>query len=155
VEPAPEVSEEEPEELAAPAVEAPVERDTAPAFELEETTPWSAGPPTLAAERAAPPRAEPVATATLGELYLRQGHLAEAERIFREVLNREPDNDVAQQGLARAIARQAEGRPVEGRDLPARYEPAASGEAGAKARKRRMLNNYLQRLRRGSQRDVS
>lgn len=44
--------------------------------------------------------AEPAATATLGHLYLRQGHLAEAETIFHEVLDREPDNSAATAGLA-------------------------------------------------------
>jgi tetratricopeptide (TPR) repeat protein len=44
--------------------------------------------------------AEPVATATLGHLYLRQGHLVEAETIFHEVLEREPDNGAAAAGLA-------------------------------------------------------
>jgi hypothetical protein len=136
--------------------EAPIEIETAaPVGELEETTPWSAEPPPLAAEAPAPPQAEATATATLGELYLRQGHLAEAERIFREVLHREPDNSVARQGLARAAARPAEWRPLEGRDLLAGYQPAAGGEVEAKARKRWVLNSYLQRLRRGGQRDVS
>ena len=46
------------------------------------------------------PAAEPIATATLGEIYLRQGHRDEAERIFREVLRREPDNSAAREGLA-------------------------------------------------------
>ncbi len=46
------------------------------------------------------PAAEPIATATLGEIYLRQGHRDEAERIFREVLRREPDNAAAREGLA-------------------------------------------------------
>jgi len=101
-----------------------------------------------------PPLPEPAATATLGELYLRQGHLGEAERIFREVLRREPENAAAREGLARA-AQPAESRPLEARDLLAGYQPGAGGEAEAKARKAWVLNSYLKRLRRGSQRDVS
>ena len=60
--------------------------------------------------------AEPAATATLGEIYLRQGHADEAERIFREVLEREPDSGAALAGLERVeeVRRmpQAEPQPV-------------------------------------------
>jgi tetratricopeptide (TPR) repeat protein len=136
------------------------------------------------------PVAEPIATATLGEIYLRQGHRDEAERIFREVLRREPDSSAARDGLARlgsvaaaasastllmpVISRvpppsppvaaepapapvpepaqaAAGGRRLEARDLLAR-SPA---EGSAKARKVLLLNSYLQRLRRGGERDVS
>lgn len=131
----------------------PVHEEEAPVFDLTERTPWAVEPAPLVPEA---PAAEPIATATLGEIYLRQGHLGEAERIFREVLRREPENAAAQQGLAQSAARQAEGRPVEARDLLAGYEPGpAGGEAETRARKRWVLNGYLQRLRRGSQRDVS
>jgi tetratricopeptide (TPR) repeat protein len=41
------------------------------------------------------------ATVTLADLYLRQGHHGEAERLYQEVLRREPDNGAAQLGLAR------------------------------------------------------
>src|SRR6185503_13670129 len=60
-------------------------------------------------EPAAPPEpdrpapssvAAPEATVTLGELYRRQGHLGEAAEIFNAVLDREPDNAAAQDGLA-------------------------------------------------------
>ncbi|HEX9942891.1 MAG TPA: tetratricopeptide repeat protein, partial [Thermoanaerobaculia bacterium] len=105
------------------------------------------------AEAPAPAAAEPVATATLGELYLRQGHLAEAERIFHEVLRREPDSAAAHEGLVRLAARRQERRPLAARELLAGYEP--EGEAAVKDRKVFLLNSYLQHLRRGSQRDVS
>ena len=49
--------------------------------------------------------AERAATATLGEIYLRQGHLGEAKRIFDEVLRREPDNAAALEGLAQLASR--------------------------------------------------
>ena len=104
----------------------------------------------------AEPAAEPAATATLGEIYLRQGHLGEAKRIFDEVLRREPDNPAAHEGLLRLASRRQERRPLEGRDLLAGYEPGdEDGAVEAKARKAFLLNSYLTRLRRGGQRDVS
>ena len=133
------------------APEAPVQEEEAPVFELAERTPWAEAPAPLDEEA---PVTELVATATLGELYLKQGHLGEAERIFREVLRREPDNAPAREGLARAAAPGTGSRPLAAQDLLAGYEPAA-GEAEAKARKAWVLNSYLQRLRRGNQRDVS
>lgn len=108
------------------------------------------------AEPAFQPAAEPAATATLGEIYLRQGHLGEAKRIFDEVLRREPDNPAAHEGLLQLASRRQERRPLEGRDLLAGYEPGEDGgEAETKARKVFLLNSYLTRLRRGGQRDVS
>jgi hypothetical protein len=107
-------------------------------------------------EEVTEPAAEPAATATLGEIYLRQGHLGEAKRIFEEVLRREPDNPAAHEGLLRLASRRQERRPLEGRDLLAGYEPGEEGgPAEAKARKVFLLNSYLTQLRRGGQRDVS
>lgn len=135
---------------------AAVSEEEAPVFDLTERTPWAVEPAPLEVEPPSAPAPEPIATATLGELYLRQGHLGEAERIFREVLRREPDHSAARQGLARAADRGVEKRPLEGRDLLAGYEPGpAGGEAETRARKAWALNGYLKRLRRGSQRDVS
>jgi tetratricopeptide (TPR) repeat protein len=109
------------------------------------------------------PAGEPLATATLGEIYLRQGHHDEAERIFREVLQREPDNAAAQAGIAH-LAALAEPVPVpvvareatalDARQLLAGFQPAP-GEAGVTARKVYLLHNYLKRLRQGAERDVS
>jgi tetratricopeptide (TPR) repeat protein len=134
-------------------------------FELAAPAPWVAEPEPAAhaepvaapPEPAAPePAGERVATATLGEIYLRQGHLGEAKRIFDEVLRREPDNAAARQGLAQLAARRGEARPLVGRDLLAGYEPGEEGgEMEVKARKAFLLNSYLKRLRRGGQRDVS
>ncbi len=103
--PAPEPSLEATAPLSARVVEVGEERDVkddrddrdvraeeAPVFELEETTPWAVEPAPLLSEPVAEPAPEPAATATLGEIYLRQGHLGEAKRIFDEVLRREPDN---------------------------------------------------------------
>ncbi len=82
----------------------------------------------------APPAAvAPAATVTLGQLYLEQGHAAEAQEIFTEVLRREPDNRAAQEALA-GVERGA------GDTLAARRAFA--------------LTRYLERLRRGSARHV-
>jgi hypothetical protein len=139
----------------------------APVFDLEEQTPWALEPAPLVTEplvaeplmseplTSEPLSTEPAATVTLGELYLKQGHLGEAERIFHEVLSREPDSPAAQEGLAALAARRAEKRPLEVRDLLAGYEPGhEGGEAETRARKAWVLNGYLRRLR-GGQRDVS
>ena len=175
---------EETTPVAGLAWEEPAPEAEAPVFDLEEATPWAAEPAPLFSEPApfamepafeatveeppfepmaepiaepmAPPAAEPAATATLGEIYLRQGHLGEAKRIFDEVLRREPDNPAAREGLLQLASRRQERRPLEGRDLLAGYEPGEEGgEAEAKARKVFLLNSYLTRLRRGGQRDVS
>ena len=132
------------------------EEEEAPVFDLTERTPWAEEPAPLEPEPPAPAAAEPMATATLGEIYLKQGHHGEAERIFREVLRREPANAAAQEGLARAAGGRRERWPLEARDLLASYEPVvAGGEAETRARKAWVLKGYLQRLRQGGQRDVS
>ncbi len=151
------------EPLAAMAEEPPV-------FDLEETAPWIAGPEPLApalvpAIIAEPgPAAEPMATATLGELYLRQGYPAEAEQIFREVLRREPESATAREGLeklaqpaAAAGAPESVGSPpLDAQGLLAGYQPGGrAGEGEGRARKAFLLKSYLERIRRGGQRDVS
>lgn len=88
---------------------------------------------------APPPAAEaaaPATTVTLGQLYLEQGHAAEAQEIFAEVLRREPDNRAAQAAL----------QGVEGVEKGA-------GDTLA-ARRAFALTRYLERLRRGSARHV-
>jgi tetratricopeptide (TPR) repeat protein len=163
---------EEPALSPAPAFVAEPEPEEVPVFEIEERTPWAVEPEPIvpeivpepvALEEAAPVEpapepppqraAEPVATMTLGELYLRQDHPGEAKRIFEEILRREPDNAAAREALARLASQQ---RPLMARDLLAGYEPGEEGgEVEAKARKRFLLNSYLKRLRRGSPSHVS
>ncbi|HVR98901.1 MAG TPA: tetratricopeptide repeat protein [Thermoanaerobaculia bacterium] len=96
------------------------------------------------------PEPEPAATVTLGDLYLGQGHLREAAGIFREVLEREPDNAAAHHGLQRVGTAAREPRPLDARELLAGVD-----SGGSKARKTFFLNRYLERIRQGSQRDVS
>ncbi|HVT18609.1 MAG TPA: tetratricopeptide repeat protein [Thermoanaerobaculia bacterium] len=110
-----------------------------------------AGPsPAAAAPQPAEGGAGP-ATATLGELYLRQGHLAEAERIFQEVLRREPGNQAARQALAGIESRR---RPLDAAGLLAELDQRKP-DAGPKERKRFLLLSYLQRLRPAGSGNVS
>jgi tetratricopeptide (TPR) repeat protein len=170
------------EEAAAPWAPAPpvTAESEPPIFELDEPSPWAAEPVSLTPEpepaaapsepAAAPPapEPEPAATATLGELYLRQGHLPEAERIFQEVLRREPGSPAAQAGLARLAEMAAppepavplstggERRALDAQSLLAGFDPssAPTGAAGVNARRAFVLRQYMQRLREGSQRHV-
>lgn len=108
--------------------------------------------------------AEPVATATLGHLYLRQGHLAEAETIFHEVLDREPDNGAAAAGLAEIrllreppvppVAVAAENLPgpeptdgpLTAATLLAGFDATGAGDTPL-AKKQYLLRGYLARLK--------
>ena len=135
----------------APAPPAAVESEP-PVFEIDEPTPWAAAPVPLMPEPEplpTPPEPEPIATATLGELYLRQGHREEAERIFQEVLRREPGNPSAQSGLDRLAEMTT--TPATSAITAA---PPPEGAAGVNARKAFVLRQYLQRIREGSQRHV-
>lgn len=105
------------------------------------------------------PASEPPATATLGDLYLRQGYHAEAERIYREVLEREPGNAAANAGLERlaALGPRPEPAEVDARRLLVGYRPnpGLPADAELRARKAWVLNRYLERLRQGDMHDVS
>ncbi len=100
-----------------------------------QTAPETGGP----LEAPAPAPAEGIQpTATLGELYLSQGHRQEAQNIFERVLEAQPDNPAAREGLESA-RRQA--------------EPA--GRQGVTARKVALLQDFLKRVRGGSESHVS
>jgi cytochrome c-type biogenesis protein CcmH/NrfG len=89
-------------------------------------------------EEPAPPAAAPTSSATLGELYLAQGHLAEAEAAFRGVLAERPEEAGALAGLARLAA------------LRPPPSPAASSVhpvVGLTQRKIRRLSALRERLR--------
>ncbi|MGB3564298.1 MAG: tetratricopeptide repeat protein [Thermoanaerobaculia bacterium] len=113
----------------------------------------------LPADTAVPPP-EPVsptedATVTIAELYLQQGHLQEAASTFREVLEREPENVAAREGLEEIELQLAP--PVIQTSPAAQTPPAAQvppvaedGEVESKERKARALKRYLRRLRTGA-----
>lgn len=87
------------------------------------------------------PRAAPDSTVTMGRLYLEQGHRQEAAEAFQNVLRREPDNEVAQRGLDRAVEEQGAGVGGSGVE---EEEPMAS----ALERKKSVLTAYLTQIRR-------
>lgn len=118
----------EPEE-AEEEIQVPVETDST----SEVVAPEEAE--AFAAERPAVVESDPPKTATLGEIYLAQGHLEEAERIFRAVLERDPENQVASRGLERLAAARLVERHAEVAEVAQVAEvaaaPAAARENGS------------------------
>ena len=94
---------------------------------------------------------QPEATATLGGLYLEQGHLEEAERVFRRVLEEEPEDTGARRGLERLF--RLRGEPVTARELLAGV--AGLDEMEPRRRKTLLLGRYLERLRSGNGRGAA
>jgi hypothetical protein len=90
--------------------------------------------------------AEEPATATLGFLYLDQGHVVEAERIFGEVLRREPDNGVVRDALDELAQRR---EPLDASRLLDGFDPTVGSTVSAK--KVFVLSRYLRRIRSSSQ----
>ena len=76
------------------------------------------GPPPAAPETSEISDPGPRPTVTLGLLYLRQGHRDEAEEIFREVLERDPENEEARAELESLVAA-PEAPPVSPDEEPA------------------------------------
>jgi thioredoxin-like negative regulator of GroEL len=121
------------------ATAAPVAEEPAPAAIAAP----AADEPVPAAITAA---AGTAATVTLAELYLRQGHTEEALRIFGEIVQREPGNAAAREGLARLTgARHAprQERLAAGQLLAGLNDPQATPTA----RRAYLLQSYLARLR--------
>ena len=89
-------------------------------------------------------------TATLGELYLRQGHLGEARKIFHQVLERDPNSEAALRGLEsiarRRTAALGSSEPTTG------AEPEVKGLT---SRKILLLQKYLHQLRAAAARQPS
>lgn len=81
-------------------------------------------------------------TATLGELYLRQGHLGEAGRIFHQVLERDPDNEAALRGLESIARRRTAELGTGGSTTGGQPEVK-----GLTSRKILLLQKYLHQLR--------
>ncbi len=115
----------------------------------------TAPPPRAAADDLffEPPPAAPAATATLGALYQQQGHSEDAERVFRDVIAHEPDNQLAHEGLA-ALAEPrppqlvADTAPDEPR-LPALLVPDELDEDADRERRIGIVRDYLERIQRG------
>lgn len=123
---------------------APVEEPVEDLWADEDITPLPELPE-LEPEPAPLQAAQPVATATLGEIYLRQGHVDEAERIFRDVLEREPGSGAALAGLERIeeTRKVPRAEALDAGRLLAGFRPG-----GTTARKVFLLNRYLERIRR-------
>lgn len=141
-----------------PIVAAPWVAETETAFDADETLDVLHNSPSPPA-----PSGTSVATVTLAELYSRQGHSAEAERIYREVLTREPENVGALRGLAALapspaleveVAAEAPLAPLTPL-APAAVAAAVIPEGNPVERKIARLTAYLERLRRGRSRLVS
>ncbi len=127
-------------------------KDVAPEGEGPDMPlPAQAETPETVEQESARESLEELATVTLGNLYLEQGHREKAEEVFRKVLDREPDNGAAREGLAascedeEATETTAEGTAVFGAQDLLTQVPAAVGLTG---RKIHVLRNYLRRIRR-------
>lgn len=94
------------------------------------------------------------ATATLGGLYLAQGHLADAEESFESALATNPTDSAALAGLAEVRRRRADAEAAFFDEAPAPSAPAAY-VGGLTSRKVEVLRNFLARVRRGAQPHVS
>jgi tetratricopeptide (TPR) repeat protein len=129
----------EPETLAGPL---PVEPAGGEVELATPSTEESPAPPAVAAP-------SPRSTVTLGDLYLRQGHLEEAESIYRAVLAADPTHERARRGLETAALRRRGW--LEASDLLPGDGPRP---AGLTATKRELLELYLNRLKEGAARDV-
>lgn len=117
---------------------------------------WEPEAPEAAPEPPALPvtEAPKAASATLGELYLAQGHLAEAEESFQSVLRTRPGDAAALAGLESVRLLRGEEAAAFAEELP----PAEESNVivgGLTARKAALLKDYLARIRRGAQRRVS
>ncbi len=104
-EPIEETLEEPLAELLAGRIDEPPSAELEPRFELVSESD-AAGAPGAVAPEVAPAQAL-ASSSTLAELYLRQGHLAEAEVEYRAVLAARPDDDVAHAGLGEVGRRRA------------------------------------------------
>ena len=82
----------------------------------------------------------PPPTATLGKLYLDQGHTEEAREIFERVLERDPQNAEARAELEGG----KENRELEARALLTGFDPSSRGLSSKKSY---VLERYLDRLR--------
>ncbi len=98
--------------------------------------------------------APPAASSTLGELYLAQGHLDEAEESFQSVLHSRPGDPAALAGLESIRLHRGEEAAVFADEATVAEGPSVI-VGGLTARKAELLKEYLARIRRGAKRHVS
>ncbi len=94
------------------------------------------------------------ASSTLGDLYLAQGHLDEAEESFQSVLRSRPGDASALAGLESVRLQRGDEAAVFADDLAVSEEPNVI-IGGLTTRKAALLKEYLARIRRGAKRHVS
>lgn len=94
------------------------------------------------------------ASSTLGELYLAQGHLDEAEESFQSVLHSRPGDAAALAGLESVRLQRGDEAAAFADDLAASDVPNVI-VGGLTARKAALLKEFLARIRRGAKRHVS
>ncbi len=151
------------QESSAPvAVEEPEEEPQAvselgPSIAVSASEPQDS--PALSETEEPPERDE---TVTLGRLYLEQGHLDQAATIFRRVIDRDPANVVALNGLAEVDRRLHRAQEPMAQMAPLSpitpEEPVAHEQRPVPSlneRKIQHLQEYLARLRRGAGSHVS
>lgn len=95
------------------------------------------------------------ASTTLGELYLAQGHLTEAEESFQAVLQARPGDPAALAGLESVRQQRGEEAAAFADETTPPADVPSLIIGGLTARKAELLRDYLARIRRGSQRHVS
>jgi hypothetical protein len=130
-------------------VSPPSSRVAAPGIELQPSGALLGALPPSGGTSAPELRPSDPGTATLGDLYLRQGYVREAEEIFKQVLARDPENEAALRGLETIGRRRAQ--KITAADLLANEQEEVRGLT---ARKVQLLQRYLRTLRRGAASDV-
>ncbi len=136
-------------------IEAEIETGIAPPDEEPVATPEAVrldeGP------TEAVPEPPPAASSTLGELYLAQGHLDDAEVSFETVLRNRPGDAAALAGLEAVRSQRGEEAEAFSEEPVVTAESAESNVVvgGLTARKVALLKDYLARIKHGAQRHVS
>ena len=153
--PVPPVAPTAPVEEAIGAAVPVAEVEAAPPGEVAATVPTPATVLTPATPTPVPAVADGSSTVTLGQLYLEQLHLAEAEQTFRSVLERDPGNAAALLGLAEV--ERSRPRPLGAHDLLRWWlgGDGADASGGRRPRRTSLLEAYLARIRGRSRTDVS
>ncbi len=136
-------------EVELPPVDFTWEHDSPAGTDTAEAVSESAVAPALPVSAA--PKA---ASATLGELYLAQGHLDEAEESFQSVLQSRPGDTAALAGLESVRQQRGDEAAAFAEDVPG-VEESHVIVGGLSARKAALLKDYLERIRRGARRHVS